>query len=52
MSVPKKRHTSGAAKRRRSHNALKSKHLIEVNGQFVPHGLKKAVTLNKKLKTN
>lgn len=52
MSVPKKRHTSGAAKRRRSHNALKPQNLIEVKGQQVPHGLKKAVTLNKKLMSN
>ncbi len=52
MSVPKKRQTSGRGKRRRSHQALKSKNLIEVKGQAVPHGLKKAVSLNKKLKTN
>ena len=51
MSVSKKRQTSGRKKRRASHHALKPLNLIPVDGENVPHGLKKALTLKKTLKT-
>lgn len=44
MTVPGKRRPSSAKRRRASHFALKPKQFITVDGQKVPHGLKKAHT--------
>lgn len=52
MSVPKKRKTSSKRGMRQSHHALKSKNLTTSGKEAVPHAFKKALDLNKKLKTN